>query len=167
MIAVRTLFPIYRKSSRVTTRFAMILRFENAKQAVAIFHAIACHLSARTNSKLPIKQSALRRYPVQCASNWEQRHHLEYTKKSGRFPTRFRRDQARQQPSAGTARRGSNRLRTPPAAAAIVCGHRPSPTAQTKGASRHHDGAAPVKLGTKTPSRIHKEIGSLPDPISS
>ena len=72
MIAVRTLFPIYRKSSRVTTRFAMILRFENAKQAVAIFHAIACHLSARTNSKLPIKQSALRRYPVQFAGRWEE-----------------------------------------------------------------------------------------------
>ena len=127
MIAVRTLFPIYRKSSRVTTRFAMILRFENAKQAVAIFHAIACHLSARTNSKLPIKQSALRRYPVQCASNWEQRHHLEYTKKSGRFPTRFRRDQARQQPSADTARRGINRLRAPPITHRTNKGRKPSP----------------------------------------
>ena len=52
---------------------------------------------------------------AQRPENWEQSNLPAPRKKSGRCPTRFRRDQVRQQLSAGTARRVSNCQRAPPA----------------------------------------------------
>ena len=62
---------------------------------------------------------------AQHAGNWEQSNLSEATQNLNRCPIQIRRDQARQQSSAGGARRGSNRQRAPPAAAAGVSGHRP------------------------------------------
>ena len=60
---------------------------------------------------------------AQRARNWVRSNLSEATQNLNRFPIQIRRDQARQQMSAGTARRGSNRQRAPPAAAAIVSGY--------------------------------------------
>ena len=87
------------------------------------------------------------------------KYYPEQRKKLSRFPTQFRCDQARQQMSAGTARRDSKCQRTPPAAAAGVSGHRPP---HTKRASRHHGGAARVKLGTKYYPEQRKKLSRFP-----
>ena len=69
-----------------------------------------------------------------------------------RFPTQNRRDQARQQPSAGTAR---------PSAAAIVSGHRPPSAAATVRGHRPPSAAAIVS-GTARPSAAASVSGHRP-----
>ena len=93
-ISVRTI----KKSGRCPTRF----RRDQARQQLSAG-------TARPN--IGRKPSPRRRSDRKVGHNIS----VRTIKKSGRCPTRFRRDQARQQLSAGTARRGSNCQRTPPA----------------------------------------------------
>ena len=79
--------------------------------------AAATSVSGYTSSKLQSTNHSVQAVTMaaQRAGNWEQNNLLEATQNLNRFPIQIRRDQARQQSSAGTARRGSKCQRAPPA----------------------------------------------------
>ena len=78
--------------------------------------AMATSVSRYTSSKLQSTNHSVQAVTMaaQRAGNWARSNLLEATQNLNRFPIQIRRDQARQQSSAGTARRGSNRQRAPP-----------------------------------------------------
>ena len=80
------------------------------------------------------------------------KYYFEQRKKLSRFPTQFRCDQARQQMSAGTARRVSKCLRALPAP---YKARKPPPWRRSA-----------RQIGNKVLPRTKKEIESLPDSIS-
>ena len=138
------MFPSCRKSSRTATRFTMFVRFLEIQKR-SHFRTIA--LLFKFSFSAPYFPKAIQPQGAGC------HHDGAATGKLGTKQSSRTKEEIESLPDSISSR---------PNAAAIVSGHCP----QTQGASRHHDGAATGKLGTKQPPRTKEEIESLPDSIS-
>ena len=93
--------------------FCQPIRFIDSKSPTTnSYSPIIAYKSPRRRRKVfqTTSQSKSSRCPTRFASNWAQSNLLEPTQILNRFPIQNRPDQARQQPSAGTARQARQQM---------------------------------------------------------